>query len=219
MTRAQRTKWIIKPILFLASLGPLVILVVNFLTDNLSANPLDDITDETGTWTLRLIVVTLCMTPLRRLTGWIEFTQLRRMFGLFAFFYGCLHFLTYLYFDKFFEWEEILIDLPKRPFILVGFATLMTMVPLALTSTNRMAKWLGGKRWTKLHRLVYLTAIGGTIHYLWLVKADIQRPLTYGAIFAVLLGYRLWYSLASKLTSLKTKSSHLLQQEIKETTP
>jgi sulfoxide reductase heme-binding subunit YedZ len=197
---------VVKPILFLACLGPLALLLFNFLTDNLSANPLDDITDETGTWTLRFIVATLCMTPLRRMIGWVEFTQVRRMFGLFAFFYGSLHFLTYLYFDKFFEWEEILVDIPKRPFILVGFATLMTMVPLALTSTDRMAKRLGGKRWTMLHRLVYLTAIGGTIHYLWLVKADIQRPLTYGGIFAVLLGYRLWYYLAPKISAFRAKA-------------
>ncbi len=131
--------------------------------------------------------------------------QFRRMFGVYAFFYGCLHFFTYLYFDKLFEWNEILADIPKRPFITVGFTSLFLMLPLALTSTDRITKGMGGKRWTALHRLIYFTAIGAVIHYLWLVKADKSRPLTYGAIVAVLLGYRLWVYLAPRVTSYLAK--------------
>lgn len=120
--------------------------------------------------------------------------------------------MTYIYFDKFFEWNEILADIPKRPFITVGFASLMLMIPLALTSTDRITKWMGGKRWKALHRLVYVTAIGGVIHYLWLVKADTSRPLTYGAIVAVLLGYRLWVYLAPKIASFRTKQKQIVLQ-------
>jgi sulfoxide reductase heme-binding subunit YedZ len=206
MTRTALIRWIVKPIIFLVCLLPLALLTYNFLAGNLSANPLDDITDETGTWTLRFIVLTLCMTPLRRITGWAGFTRLRRMVGLYAFFYGSLHFLTYLYFDKFFDWDEILMDIPKRPFILIGFLSFSLMIPLAVTSNDRITKWMGGKKWNALHRLVYLTAVGGTIHYLWLVKADLQRPLTYGAIVAVLLGYRFWYYLVPKLKSFLSTS-------------
>lgn len=206
MNRTTLMRRVIKPAIFLVCLLPFVLLVFNFITENLSANPLDDITDETGTWTLRFIVITLCMTPLRRITGWSGFTQLRRMVGLYAFFYGSLHFFTYLFFDKFFEWSEIVADIPKRPFILVGFLSFSLMIPLAITSTDRLTKWIGGKRWNALHRLIYVTAIGGTVHYLWLVKADIQRPLTYGAIIAILLGYRLWYYLVPKLKAFRSQT-------------
>ena len=192
MNQQQWFRRVVKPALFISALAPLTWLVYGVLTDQLSANPLDDITDETGTWTLRFIVTTLSITPLRRITGWNKLLQLRRMFGLYAFFYGSLHFFTYLYFDKFFEWNEILADIPKRPFILAGFTAFSLMIPLAATSTDRITKWMGGKRWQLLHRLIYFTAIAGVIHYLWLVKADTQRPLTYGAIVAVLLLYRVW---------------------------
>ncbi|HAL55942.1 MAG TPA: sulfoxide reductase heme-binding subunit YedZ [Bacteroidetes bacterium] len=209
MTRSQTIRWVFKPTLFLSCLLPLALLVWNFLQDNLSANPLDDITDETGTWTLRFLMVTLSLTPLRKITGWSALQRFRRMVGLFAFFYGSLHFTTYLYFDKFFDFGEILADIPKRPFITVGFAALTTMVPLALTSNDRITKWMGGRRWKLLHRLVYVTAIGGVVHYLWLVKADTQRPLTYGAILAILLGYRLWDywrpRVASRVNPLRSK--------------
>lgn len=205
MTKPEFVRKILKPVIFLLCLLPLSILAYNFFTDNLSANPLDDITDTTGTWTIRFIVITLCVTPLRRITKEAMVGQFRRMFGVYAFFYGCLHFLTYLYFDKFFEWSEILADIPKRPFIAVGFTSLFLMLPLALTSTDRITKGMGGKRWTALHRLIYFTAVGAVIHYLWLVKADTSRPLTYGAIVALLLGYRFWVYLAPKVTSYFTK--------------
>jgi sulfoxide reductase heme-binding subunit YedZ len=205
MTQAQLVQRVIKPIAFLLCLLPLGVLVWNALHDQLSANPIDDITDETGTWTLRFIVITLCVTPLRQLTGWAPLQQLRRMFGLFAFFYCLLHFSTYIYLDQFFAWEEIAADIAKRPFILVGFTSFILMIPLAATSTDRIAKWMGGKWWNRLHRLVYITAIGGVIHYLWLVKADTQRPLTYGAIVAILLGYRLWLFLGTRIVKLRLR--------------
>lgn len=189
----------IKPAAFLLALLPFLLLCYDFYTDNLSVNPLDDITDTTGTWTLRMVLITLAMTPLRKITGWSGFARLRRMCGLFAFFYGSMHLMTYLYFDKFFEWGEIADDLTKRRFIIVGFTAWSLMVPLALTSTDRITKWVGGRNWKRLHRLVYLTAVFGVIHYIWLVKADLQRPLIYGAIVAALLGFRVIDAIRSRL--------------------
>jgi sulfoxide reductase heme-binding subunit YedZ len=177
---------------FGACLIPLGILVGNALTDNLGANPIDEITDQTGIWTLRLLLVTLAVTPARRLTGWNRLIQVRRMLGLFAFFYASLHFLTYLWLDQFFAFEDIIDDVMERPFITVGFTSFVLLIPLAITSTTAMIKRLGGKWWQRLHRLVYATAIGGVVHYLWLVKADIRLPLIYGSILALLLAYRLW---------------------------
>lgn len=192
MTRSQLTKWVYKPIVFVLCLAPLAYLVEGALSNTLSVNPIEDITKETGTWTLRFLMITLTLTPLRKISGWSQLSRFRRMFGLYAFFYGCLHFTTYIYLDKFFELDEILKDIAKRPFITIGFAAFSIMVPLSITSTDRITKWVGGKRWQLLHRLVYVSAICGVIHYLWLVKANTSRPLTYGAILAVLLGYRLW---------------------------
>ncbi len=203
MTHTQLIRRVLKPVLFILCLVPLGLLVWKGFTDQLSANPIDDITRETGTWTLRFIVITLCITPLRRITGWSALQKVRRMLGLYAFSYGVLHFTTYVYLDQFFAWNDIVKDIAKRPFILVGFTSFVLMIPLAATSTNRMAKWLGGKRWNLLHRAIYLTAIGGVIHYLWLVKADTQRPLTYGAIVALLLVYRLWVYVAPRLANLR----------------
>jgi methionine sulfoxide reductase heme-binding subunit len=173
-------------------LMPLAVLAGQALTHNLGANPIDEITDQTGIWTLRLLLITLAVTPTRRLTGWNRLIQLRRMLGLLAFFYGCLHFLTYIWLDQSFVLEDIIADVMERPFITVGFASFTLLVPLAITSTTAMIKRLGGKWWRRLHRLVYAIAIGGVVHYLWLVKADIQQPLLYGGILAVLLIYRFW---------------------------
>ena len=200
---------VFKPIVFLASLGPFGWLVWAALTGNLSANPLSDLTNETGVWTLRFLCITLAITPLRKLTGWNAAIRFRRMAGLFAFFYGTLHFLTYVIADRFagldfpdgmLAWStarnlvaSVGEDVYKRPFITVGFTAWMTLVPLALTSTAGMIRRLGGRRWNLLHRLVYLTAMLGVLHYWWLVKADVRRPLTYGAVVAILLGARiLW---------------------------
>jgi methionine sulfoxide reductase heme-binding subunit len=177
---------------FGACLIPLAVLAGQALTHNLGANPIDEITDQTGIWTLRLLLITLAVTPARRLTGWNRLIQLRRMLGLFAFFYGSLHFVTYIWLDQFFAIEDIVADVMERPFITVGFASFTLLIPLAVTSTTAMIKRLGGRRWQRLHRLVYAIAIGGVVHYLWLVKADIRQPLLYGGILAVLLVYRLW---------------------------
>jgi methionine sulfoxide reductase heme-binding subunit len=183
---------ILKAGVFGACLIPLAVLAWNALTNNLGANPIDEITDQTGVWTLRFLLITLAVTPVRRLSGWNRLIQLRRMLGLFAFFYGSLHFLTYLWLDQFFGLEDILADVMERPFITMGFASFVLLIPLAATSTTAMIKRLGGQWWQRLHRLVYAIAIGGVVHYLWLVKADTQQPLVYGSILAALLGYRLW---------------------------
>jgi methionine sulfoxide reductase heme-binding subunit len=183
---------VLKAGVFIACLIPLVVLAWQALTHNLGANPIDEITDQTGIWTLRFLLITLAVTPARRLTGWNRLIQLRRMLGLFAFFYGSLHFLTYVWLDQFFAVEDIIADVMERPFITVGFASFVLLIPLAVTSTTAMIKRLGGKWWQRLHRLVYAIAIGGVVHFLWLVKADIQQPLVYGSILGVLLTYRLW---------------------------
>lgn len=181
---------IAKPAIFLLCLAPAASLVWNGILDNLGANPIDKITDVTGTWTLRFLAITLTVTPLRRLTGWNDVVRFRRMLGLFAFFYGSLHFLTYLVLDQFFAFDEIVNDIAKRPFITAGFTAFVLMVPLALTSTAAMIRRLGGRRWQLLHRLIYVSAIAGVVHYWWLVKADLQRPQIYAAIVAFLLGFR-----------------------------
>lgn len=181
---------VIKPVLFAACLLPLALLIWNGLRDRLTANPIAEITHQTGDWTLRFILVTLSITPLRRLTGWSEIIRVRRMLGLFAFFYGALHFSTYLVLDQFFAFDEIVKDIRKRPFITVGFTSFVLLIPLALTSSAAMIRRLGGRRWQQLHRLIYLTAIGGVVHYWWLVKADVRRPQAYAAVVVLLLGYR-----------------------------
>jgi len=203
-------RWVFKPVVFVASLGPVAWLVWAALTGNLSPNPLSDLTNETGVWTLRFICITLAITPLRKLTGWNAAIRFRRMAGLFAFFYGTLHFLTYVIADRFagldfpdgmLAWStarhlaaSVGEDVYKRPFITVGFTAWTTLLPLAVTSTAGMIRRLGGRRWNLLHRLVYLTAMLGVLHYWWLVKADVSRPLTYGVVVAVLLGARLLWA-------------------------
>jgi methionine sulfoxide reductase heme-binding subunit len=192
MTMGAWKQPVFKAGVFGACLIPLVVLAWQALTSNLGANPIDEITDQTGIWTLRFLLITLAVTPARRLTGWNRLIQLRRMLGLFAFFYGSLHFLTYIWLDQFFAVEDIIADVMERPFITVGFTSFVLLIPLAVTSTTAMIKRLGGKWWQRLHRLIYAIAIGGVVHYLWLVKADIQQPLIYGSILAALLVYRLW---------------------------
>ena len=176
--------------LFLAALVPLARLAWKAFHDGLGANPIEVITHSTGDWTLILVLATLSITPLRRITRQYWLIGLRRMIGLFAFFYGTLHFLTYIWLDKFFDVHEMLKDIAKRPFITVGFSAFVLMIPLALTSTAWSIRRLGGKNWQRLHRLIYLTAILGVVHYLWLVKADRRKPLEYGAVLGVLLLYR-----------------------------
>ena len=175
---------------FIASLMPLAAVAWQTVTGNLGANPIKEITEQTGLWTLRFVLITLAVTPARRLTGWNRVIQLRRMLGLFAFFYGTLHFMTYVWLDQFFMVEEMIADVVARPFITVGFVSFVLLIPLAITSTTKMIKRLGGKWWQRLHRTVYVIGMGGVVHYLWLVKADVQSPLTYGGLLALLLGYR-----------------------------
>jgi methionine sulfoxide reductase heme-binding subunit len=189
----------LKAAVFGACLIPLAVLAGQALSNNLGANPIDEITDQTGIWTLRLLLITLAVTPARRLTGWNRLIRLRRMLGLLAFFYGSLHFLTYLWLDQFFVVEDIIADVRDRPFITVGFTSFVLLIPLAATSTTAMIKRLGGKWWQRLHRLVYAIAMGGVIHYLWLVKADTRQPLIYGGILAALLGFRLWDTYGQRL--------------------
>lgn len=179
-----------KAVLFLVCLIPLARLAWLGYSDGLGANPIEFITRSTGTWTLVLLLATLSITPLRRLTGYNALIRLRRMLGLFAFFYACLHFTTYIWLDQFFDWASILKDIKKRPFITVGFACFVLLLPLAATSTNAMMRRLG-RRWQQLHRLVYLIGIGGVVHYWWLVKKDITQPALYALVLALLLGYRL----------------------------
>jgi sulfoxide reductase heme-binding subunit YedZ len=183
---------------FVAALVPASLLVVHAFTGNLTANPIDEITDVTGTWTLRFILVTLSITPLRRLTGWNALIRFRRMFGLFAFFYGVLHFSTWFVLDQFFAWEFIVADIVKRPFITVGFTGFVLMIPLALTSTAGWIRRLGGKTWNRLHKLIYLTGIAGVVHYLWLVKVVEAEQIAYAVILTVLLGLRLWFAVAKR---------------------
>ncbi len=179
-----------KLVVFINSVVPLALLGWDGLRGDLGANPLEFVTHTTGTLTLVFLLISLAVTPLRKTLGQPWMVKLRRMTGLFAFFYGCLHLMTYLWFDKFFNFGEIASDTVKRPFITLGMASFFLMLPLALTSTNKMVKRLGGKRWARLHRLVYLAAIAGVIHYWMLVKADTRIPLTFGAVLAVLLIYR-----------------------------
>lgn len=181
----------IKAAVFIAALGPLARLIAGFFLDALGANPIELITRSTGTWTLVFLLITLAVTPLRRATGMSWLLRLRRMLGLFAFFYGSLHFTTYIWLDQFFDVAAIVKDIVKRPFITLGFAAFVLMIPLAVTSANAMVKRLGAKRWLALHRLIYVLAILAVIHYWWLVKRDITQPAIYASVLALLLGARL----------------------------
>jgi methionine sulfoxide reductase heme-binding subunit len=195
-------KWF-KPVVFLACLGPLARLGWKAYTNRLGANPIEVITHSSGDWTLILLLVTLAITPLRKLTGQAWLIRFRRMFGLFAFFYVTLHFLTYIWLDKFFDVHEMLKDIEKRKFITVGFTGFLLLIPLAFTSTAGWIRRLGGKRWQVLHRLIYFAAIAGVIHYWWLVKADIHKPREYAVVLSVLLGYRIVVWMIPRFTSRK----------------
>jgi methionine sulfoxide reductase heme-binding subunit len=184
------SKWT-RVFVFLLCLVPLGILVFRALTANLGANPVEFIQHATGDWTLRFLVITLCITPFRKLLKLPDLIRFRRMLGLFAFFYACLHFLTYLGPDQSFDLAAMWKDVAKRPFITMGFAAFVLLIPLALTSTAGWIRRLGGRRWQMLHRLIYISAICGVIHYYWLVKSAVLRPLTYAAIVAILLLWRL----------------------------
>jgi sulfoxide reductase heme-binding subunit YedZ len=189
---------------FLGCLGPAFVLTWKGFHAGLGANPIDVITRTTGKWTLTFLLITLSVTPVRKLSGLTWLIRFRRLLGLFAFFYGSLHLMTYVWLDKFFDVHEMLHDIAKRRFITAGMTAWFLMLPLALTSTTGWIRRMGGKRWQKLHRLIYFSAAAGVIHFMWLVKADLRRPFTYGAILAALLAYRLIAWLISRARARRT---------------
>ena len=192
-----------KAIVFAVALAPFLWLSFRAWSGRLSVNPIEDITLTTGIWALRFLVISLAVTPVRRITGWNRLVQYRRMLGLFAFFYATLHVATYVVLDLFFAWDLILADILKRPFITAGMVAFVTMVPLALTSTRGWIRRLG-RRWQLLHRLVYLSAIAAAVHYLWKVKVVIGSPVYYAAIVAALLLFRVaWTMRASRRSALQ----------------
>jgi sulfoxide reductase heme-binding subunit YedZ len=207
VTANQTVRWVLKPVVFLCALGPFALLLRGLLTANLGADPLAELTNETGVWALRFLAAALAVTPVRRLTHWQNVIKFRRMLGLFAFFYGLLHLLVFIVFDRLaslglpsiFLWQtfrdlgvSIAGEILKRPYITVGFTAWVILLALACTSTTGMIRRLGGRRWQALHRLVYVAAVAGVIHYWWLVKADIRHPQAYAATFGILLGFRVW---------------------------
>ncbi len=183
---------ITKPIVFAAALLPLAQLVFDGVRGELGANPIEKITHQTGLWTLILLLVTLAVTPLRRITGLYWLIQYRRMLGLFAFFYGVLHLMTYVWLDQFFDFRAMLHDVYKRPFITAGFSAFLLMLPLALTSTKAAIRRLG-KKWQMLHRLVYLSTLAGVTHFIWLVKRDLTEPLIYAGVLVLLMLPRAYF--------------------------
>jgi sulfoxide reductase heme-binding subunit YedZ len=186
----RQIQWI-KAALFAACLVPLARLAWLAFHGGLGANPIEYVTHSTGWWTLSFLLLTLLVTPLRRLSNWAWLLRLRRMLGLYAFFYACLHFVTYVWLDQFFDWASIVKDIGKRPFVTVGFAAFVLLIPLAATSTNAMVKRLGARRWQLLHRAVYAIAILGVTHFWWLVKKDITEPVLFAVLLTTLLGARL----------------------------
>ena len=202
MTQQQFTSRLLKPAVFVVALIPLAMLVWNALHDGLGANPVEAITFETGEWGLRFLLITLSVTPLRRITGWSVLVRLRRMLGLFTFFYICLHFLTYLTLDAFFDLDYILEDITDRTYITLGFSSFLLLIALAATSTDAMVRRLGGRRWRLLHKLAYAAALGGVLHFLWLVKVDLREPLIYLGILLVLFLARV-PAVAERLTKIR----------------
>ncbi|MGH9775013.1 MAG: sulfite oxidase heme-binding subunit YedZ [Candidatus Acidiferrales bacterium] len=189
MNSLLASKWTKIPV-FLLCLVPLGLLGWAALTGGLGANPIEFITHATGDWTIRFLIFTLAITPARKLLHLSPLIRYRRMLGLFAFFYGCLHFTTYIWLDKFFNVSEMIKDVGKRPFITVGFTAFVLMIPLAITSTAGWIRRLGGRGWQWLHRAIYVSAVCGVIHYYWLVKSDVRKPLQYGAWVALLMALR-----------------------------
>jgi sulfoxide reductase heme-binding subunit YedZ len=200
MNKILSSKWTKIPV-FLLCLVPLALLAWDWLHDKLTANPIEYITHATGDWTIRFLIITLAITPLRKILHLPQLIRFRRMLGLFAFFYGCLHFTTYIWLDKFFDVAEMWKDVQKRRFITVGFTGFVLMIPLAITSTAGWIRRMGGRRWQLLHRAIYLSATAGVIHYYWLVKSDVRKPLQYAALVGILLAWRLGVWLYGKRRS------------------
>ena len=189
-----------KPVVFVACLVPFSLLVTDLFQGRLGANPIEEITHRTGDWILVFLFITLGITPLRRLTRWGVLIRFRRMLGLFAFFYAVAHFSTYVVFDHFFDLAAIVEDIVERPYVTVGFTSLVLLIPLAVTSTKGWVKRLGGRRWNRLHQLIYVSAVGGVLHYLWLVKADTREPQRWAIAVALLIGFRLWWMNRARLS-------------------
>ena len=192
-----------KAIVFVLCLLPIAILAYNVLTSSIPGDPVEVMTHVTGEWALRFLLLTLAVTPLRRLFNIPDLIKVRRMLGLYAFFYAFCHLLIYIVFDQFFDWAEILSDILERKYIFAGMLALVLMIPLAITSTNGWVKRLGGKRWQKLHKLVYLIGVAAVTHYIWLVKADYTQPAIYALILTILLVYRLLAHRKKKLSKIK----------------
>jgi sulfoxide reductase heme-binding subunit YedZ len=190
VTQTQLVRRVLKPAVFLACLVPAARLLYHALWGDLGVNPLETLTNETGIWTLRLLVATIAITPIRWATGWNPVITFRRMVGLFAFFYGTVHFFIYFLFDRSLMLDGLWEDIVLRPYITVGFTAFVLMIPLAITSTKGWIRRLGGQRWNLLHRLVYVSASFGVLHYWWKVKLDVTNPMIYAAIVGVLLGWR-----------------------------
>jgi methionine sulfoxide reductase heme-binding subunit len=202
VTRAAVITRVVKPVLYVAAVLPFVWLVVALVTGLVMGDEVKFMQHVTGDTALTCLMLSLSVTPLRRLTGWNELIKVRRLIGLTAFWYACLHLSTYLVFDQSLSLDEIAKDIVKHPWVLVGFTAFLCLVPLAITSTTGWVRRLGGKRWQRLHRLVYVAAIAGVLHYFWLVKKDAQAPLVYGAVLLVLLGSRVWLARSRPKTRL-----------------
>src|SRR5271154_4027379 len=215
MNRVLSSKWT-KVAVFVLCLAPVLLLGWRLFVffrrglgydPSLSADPIAYITHYTGDWTIRFLLITLCITPLRKLFNLPKIARFRRMLGLFAFFYGCLHLMTWVWLDKFFDPSEMLKDVIKRRFITVGMTGFALMIPLAVTSTNGWVRRLGFERWQRIPRLIYFSALAGVIHYYWLVKSDVRLPLLYGGILTVLMAYRVAIWLRSSPRPERTKST------------
>jgi sulfoxide reductase heme-binding subunit YedZ len=207
MLQTQVVRRIVKPIVFLACLAPFALLAYRIAYGDLGANPIETITNDTGIWTLRLIVATIAITPIRWLTKWNPIITFRRMIGLFAFFYGTVHFMIYFVLDRSLMFDGLWEDVVKRPYITMGFSGFVLMIPLAVTSTKGWIRRLGGPRWNLLHMAVYVTAVCAVIHYWWKVKLDVTNPMFYAAIVAVLLGARVLRWIARRQTATATRTA------------
>jgi sulfoxide reductase heme-binding subunit YedZ len=200
MTQQQFVRRVLKPVVFVGCLLPFAWLAYNAFWGDLGVNPVETITNETGIWTLRLIVATIAITPVRWLTKWNPIITFRRMIGLFAFFYATIHFMIYFVLDRSLMFDGLWEDIVLRPYITVGFTAFVLMIPLAITSTKGWIRRLGGQRWNTLHKAVYITAIGGVVHYWWKVKLDASDPMVYAGIVGVLLGARVVKAMARRGT-------------------
>lgn len=201
MNQTQLRRQVFKPAVWLICLAPLALLVYDGFTDNLTANPIEKVTNTTGIWTLRFVVATLAITPLRWVTGVNQLINYRRIIGLFAFFYGFIHFMVFFFLDHQFDFGAMWTDVLKRPYIAAGFTAFVLMIPLAITSTTGWIRRMGGKNWNLLHKLIYITALAGVLHYYWKVKLDASHPIYYGGVVVLLLGFRVWRNVARKRAS------------------